>query len=39
MYGLGMRVFNPAGKGNGQGDYYVCSVCGKSTGGTSKSKK
>lgn len=38
-YGPGMRVFNPIGKGSSQGDNYVCSVCGRTTGGSSKSKK
>lgn len=37
-YGKGMRVFNPIGKGSNQGDNYICTVCGKTSGG-SKSKK
>lgn len=38
-YGPGMRVFNPMGKGS-QDSGYKCTVCGKTTGGSSsKSKK
>lgn len=39
VYGKGMRVYNPVGKGS-QDAGYKCTVCGKTTGGTSsKSKK
>lgn len=36
LYGKNIRVFNPAGKGSGQGDSYVCTVCGN---GSTKTKK
>lgn len=39
LYGNGMRVFNPTGKGNDQGSGYICTVCGKTSGGNSKSRK
>lgn len=39
MYGKGMRVWNPTGKGSNQGDGYVCTVCGATTNGGTKKKK
>ena len=39
LYGKGMRLFNPQGKGKDQGSSYICTVCGKSTTGTIKKKK
>jgi len=39
LYGRGMRLFNPQGKGKDQGDSYICTVCGKSTKGIFGKKK
>lgn len=39
IYGKGMRVWNPLGKGKDQGTNYICTVCGKTTGGVVKKKK
>lgn len=39
VYGKGMRVFNPIGKGKDQGKDYICTVCGKTTSGVLKKKK
>lgn len=36
LYGVGMRLFNPTGKGSSQGDSYVCTVCGN---GSNKFRK
>ena len=38
MYGPGMRVFNPIGKGS-QDAGYICTVCGNKTGGSSSKAK
>lgn len=32
VYGNGNRLFNPTGKGSGQGDGYRCTVCGAVVG-------
>lgn len=39
VYGKGMRVFNPQGKGKDQGEEYICTVCGKTIGKTITKKK
>lgn len=38
MYGKQNRVWNPIGKGSDLGKDYRCSVCGKSTSGSTKKK-
>ena len=39
MYGNGMRLWNPIGKGKDQGENYRCTVCNKSTNGSIRKKK
>lgn len=39
LYGKGLRVCNPAGKGSSQGDGYRCTVCGATFGSTNSKKK
>lgn len=38
LYGPGMRLFNPTGKGSDQGRDYICTICGAKAGGGGKKK-